>query len=208
MATAMGLDARVRGGRREVRRDGLPAEPGERGRTRGRQHAVHRRAAVGVVLGPQPPAVRGDDRARNRESQAEPLRLGGDERLEQPIDQGRRNAGPTVAYRQVHVPACRPRPSGTAADRSRPLTIIASQALRRRFSSTCCSCTRSPSNSEKSGSTTAVAVTRRAISSAWADPARRVDQLARVHRLQSRLTALEQRAEAMDHLRGALVVGR
>ena len=49
------------------------------------EQAVYRRAAVRIVLGPQAPAVRRDNRAGNRETQAEPLRLGGDERLEQPI---------------------------------------------------------------------------------------------------------------------------
>src|SRR5580765_8791867 len=63
----------------------------------GRQHAVHRGAAVRIVLAPEPAAVRRDDGFGDGQAESEAIGLRRHERLEEPIHQRRRNAGPRIA---------------------------------------------------------------------------------------------------------------
>ena len=64
---------------------------------------MHGRALIGVVLRPQSAAVRGDDGPRDGETKAEPLGFGGDEGLEEPVEEVLGYAGTAVADGEQHV---------------------------------------------------------------------------------------------------------
>src|SRR5262245_38287811 len=67
------------------------------------KEAVQSRAAAGMIFRPAAAAVRCNDRLRDRQPEAEPVRFRGHERLEQALDQLRRDAGTAVADGNVHM---------------------------------------------------------------------------------------------------------
>jgi membrane-associated phospholipid phosphatase len=75
--------------------EGLPSNGSDH-----RQRAMERRAAIRVVLGPDLSAVGGDDRAADREAQAEALVTERHERLEHPLELPVGNAGAAIGDRE------------------------------------------------------------------------------------------------------------
>ena len=104
-----------------------------------------------------------------------------------------------------------PSPSAPAVTNSRrsntAMVAIASQPLRMRFSSTCCSCTLSPSKGDKPGFHDGVGRDATGNQLGVRQFQNVSDQLAGVDRLETRVTTLQQRAQTMDHLGGALILG-
>ena len=87
------------------------------------------------------------------------------------------------------------------------LALMASQALTIRFSSTCCSCTRSPCTVGRPGASSRADRRRRAtISSACARASDFRRDLVEIERLELRFALLQQRAQPADDFAGALVV--
>src|SRR5688500_20221103 len=82
----IGFHARASGVRGLLEQLGMKSAMGRwcmRRRRNGKQHDMERAAASRHGSGPQPAAVGGDDRARDVQAEAKPLRLGRVERLKQ-----------------------------------------------------------------------------------------------------------------------------
>src|SRR5262249_61189257 len=69
---------------------------------RGGQGDVEGRAARAVLRDPDAAPVGFDDRAADRKPEAQAVALGGEEGLEEPADDGLRNAGAGVAHDELH----------------------------------------------------------------------------------------------------------
>jgi hypothetical protein len=119
------------------------------------------RPATRVVFGPHLAAMRHDDRPADRQADAHPGSLGGDEGLEQPLaDIGRQaRAGVAATVTSTRLPSADRRVAITSSRTGEP--AIASAALRTRFSSTCWIWTRSMKTSVAAGSNRSVRATRR-----------------------------------------------